>query len=242
MQYCDFNHISNIDLIKNIFNTHFNSMSDACIYRILEKSNIKKYQKNELILQRDQQNKYKDDALYILLEGIIQIGYLSPLGRFHAFNYHSEKNVINLFSCLQDQVPEYDYYAFNQVKVLVIPKHIFLEELSQNNALSQQVMRLLALRMHYLMAELKFLHVANLHQKISKTLLSLAHQYGVKHHLGTEIKLKISQHDLADLLSASRQTVNKEIKKLVGLDVLNWQYENIIIKDKDYLKAQADDL
>ena len=240
MQYYNFNHISNIDLIKNIFNTNFNSMSDACISRILEKSNIKKYQKNESILQRDQQNKYKEDALYILLEGIIQIGYLSPSGRFHAFNYHSEKNVINLFSCLQDQVPEYDYYAFNQVKVLLIPKHVFLQELSQNNALSQQVMRLLALRMHYLMAELKFLHVANLHQKISKNLLKLAHQYGVKHRLGTEIKLKISQHDLADLLSASRQTVNKEIKKLVSLDVLNWQYENIIIKDLDYLKNQSD--
>lgn len=240
MQYYDFKHMLNSELIKNILNAHFDQMSNACLCRILEKSNIKRYQKNELILQRDQQNKYKDDALYILLEGIIQIGYLSPSGRFHTFNYHSEKSVINLFNCLQDHVPEYDYYAFNQVKVLVIPKHLFLEELMHNNAFSQQVMCFLALRMHYLTAELKFLHVANLHQKISKILLKLAHQYGVNHSLGTEIKLKISQHDLADLLSASRQTVNKEIKKLVGLEVLNWQYENIIVKDLNYLKIQSE--
>ncbi|WP_257218928.1 MULTISPECIES: helix-turn-helix domain-containing protein [unclassified Acinetobacter] len=56
--------------------------------------------------------------------------------------------------------------------------------------------------------------------------------------MGTEIKLKISQHDLADLLSASRQTINKEIKNLASQNILDWQYENIVIKNKEYLNYQ----
>ena len=234
MQYYDLNHTSNISILNHIFK----NINQEDILYLLTHASIKKYQKSEIIIRRNHENKYHDDALYILLDGIIQIGYLSPSGRFHAFNYYSEKNVINLFSCLQNEVPEYDFYAFNQVRVLVIPKQIFFQLTERNSALSQEVMSLLALRMHYLMAELKFLHIANLHQKVCKTLLNLAQHYGVRHPLGTEIKLKISQHDLAELLSASRQTVNKEIKNLVLLDVLNWQYENIVIKNFDYLNEQ----
>lgn len=236
MQYYDFNASTNTHIIRNIFKT----ISQDNIQYLLDHSQIKKYQKGEMVIQRDHANQSQHDSLYILLDGIIQIGYLSPSGRFHAFNYYSEKNFINLFCCLQNHPPEYDYYAFNQLRVLVIPKSIFLGLIEQNQAISQEVMQLLALRMHYLMAELKFLHIANLSQKVAKTLLNLTHQYGVRHALGSEIKLKISQHDLADLLSASRQTVNKEIKKLVSLDILNWQYENIVIKDVDYLKQKIE--
>ena len=92
--------------------------------------------------------------------------------------------------------------------------------------------------MQYLLQQMKFLQVANLHQKICKILFDLSHQYGQKHPLGTEIRLKISQHDLADLLSSSRQTINKEIKNLTSQDVIFWQYENIIIKNYEYLKYQ----
>lgn len=242
MQFYDFNNTSNAQVIKNIFK----DISEDHVHYLLNYSHIKKHQKGEMIIQRDNQldknNNENNDDLYILLDGIIQIGYLSPSGRFHAFNYYSEKNFINLFSCLQNEVPEYDYYAFNQVRILSIPKSIFFELIESNPALSQTLMRLLALRMHHLMAELKFLHISNISQKVAKTLLSLAHQYGIQHELGTEIKLKISQHDLADLLSASRQTVNKEIQKLVMADVLNWQYENIIIKNIDDLKLKISSL
>ena len=234
MQFHDFEYSNKINILKNIFN---NILSEDLDY-LFNHSYFKKYKKGDIVFDRDLNKKYKDDSIYILLDGIIQIGYLSPSGRFHAFNYYSEKNFINLFSCLQDQIPEYDYYAFNQVRVLVIPKTIFLEVLDRNSQFSQQVMHIMASRMHFLMAELKFMHVANLHQRVSKILIHLAQQYGVRHTLGTEIKLKISQHDLSDLLSASRQTVNKEIKKLVLIDVLDWRYENIIIKNYDYLVDQ----
>ena len=222
------------DILKNIFK----NISEDKLDYILKYSTIRKYQKGDLILNKENCH----TALYILLDGIIQIGYLSPSGRFHAFNYYSEKNFINLFSCLQDEIPEYDYYAFNQIRVLIIPKQLFFQIIYKNNDLSQELMKLLAKRMHYLMAELKFLHIASLHQKVCKILLNLAAQYGIRHTAGIEIKLKISQHDLADLLSASRQTVNKEIKKLVNLDVLNWQYENIIIKDLKYLESRNNNL
>lgn len=227
MKYYDLNFNLNCEVLKNIFN----HVADDRIKYILSNSVMKVFQKNELILNE----KNCADDLYILLDGIIHIGYLSASGRFHTFSYFSEKHVINLLPCIKGYIIDYNYYAFNQVRVLVIPKKIIFEELNNNNKLNEDFLNIVALRMHRLIAEVKFLHVANLHQKICKVLLSLSQQYGIRHPLGTEIYLKISQHDLADLLSSSRQTINKEIKKLSDLNIINWQYENIIIKDKLYL-------
>ncbi|WP_180116335.1 Crp/Fnr family transcriptional regulator [Acinetobacter sp. YH12140] len=229
MKFQDFNNV-NYHILKNIFK----NVSDEKVQYILKHAIVRKYQKGDLILNKENCR----SALYILLDGIIQIGYLSPSGRFHAFNYYSEKHLINLLPCLNAQVVDYDYYAFNQVKVLQIPQHIFAEEIQHNNDLKQDALQILSLRMQYLIQQVKFLQVANLHQKVCKVLHDLSLQYGVQHPLGTEISLKISQHDLADLLSASRQTINKEIKQLVANNVLIWQYENIFIKNKEYLNYQ----
>ena len=221
---------SNYDVLKNVFK----HISDEKIEYILKYSTVRKYQKGDLILNKENCR----SALYILLDGIIQIGYLSPSGRFHAFNYYSEKHLINLLPCLNEQVLDYDYYAFNQVKVLQIPQHIFAEEINDNNNLKQDALDILSHRMQYLIQQVKFLQVANLHQKVCKVLHDLSLQYGRSHPLGTEIRLKIYQHDLADLLSASRQTINKEIKNLASQNILDWQYESIVIKNKEYLNFQ----
>lgn len=220
--------------VFNILTSVFKNVSQDKIEYIFKNSNIRKFNKGDLILNK----KNCRSGLYLLLDGIIQVGYLSPSGRFHAFHYFSEKHLMNLLPCLNTEAIDYDYYAFNQVKVLHIPYAIFHEELSYNNGLKDDAFSILTLRMQYLLKQVKFLQVANLHQKVCKVLLDFTQQYGAPHALGTEIQLKISQHDLADLLSSSRQTINKEIKNLVQKDIVYWQYENIIVKNKDYLNYQ----
>lgn len=230
MQYVDFNNSSCFSVLRELFK----NLSESDIDYILKKSMTKKYYKNEIILNKEN----SENALYVLIEGIIQIGCLSSTGRFHAFHYFSQKHFINLLPCLKQLYIDYDYHAFNQVKVLIIPKAILLEIINKNNSLNIDFLDMIAFRMHQLLSEVKFLHMANLHQKLCRTLLNLAKQYGILHPLGTEIKLKISQHDLADLLSSSRQTINKEMKILMNNKVVQCHYESIILTDMEYFEKE----
>ena len=229
-----------IDLKQNakyhIFKNIFKSVSEDDINDLLRISTIKKYQKNEIILNKN----IDENALYILMEGIIKIGYLNPNGRLHTFLYFSDKKPINLVNCFISQGVEYDYYAFNQVSIISIPKQQFLEKVENNEGFKNACFEIMSLRMKYMSYQIKFLNVANLHQKICKTLIDLNSNYGIKHAIGSEILLKLSQNDFADLISSSRQTINKEIKNLVNLNVIQWQYESIIIRDLDYLKKQIE--
>lgn len=226
MQYLDFNKSSYLVVLSKLFK----SLNERDVEYIFKNSNIKNFQKKEIILNKEN----CADALYILMDGIIQIGYLSASGRFHAFNYFSQKNFVNLLPCLKGLHIDYDYFAFNQVKVLIIPKSILVEIFKKNRSLDGDFLDVVAYRMHQLINEVKFLHVANLHQKLCKVLLELSQQYGIRHPLGTEITLKLSQNDLADLLSASRQTINKEIQQLIRKNIIQCQYESIVVLNLDY--------
>ncbi|WOE41511.1 Crp/Fnr family transcriptional regulator [Acinetobacter chinensis] len=227
-------HINQV-LFKDTVINIFKSMSAEDVDDILKYSQIKKYYKSEVILSHQNST----DAFYVLLDGIVQVGYLSPSGRYHAFHYYSDKNLMNLVPCLNKQALDYDYHALNQVTVLIIPEHILLSKMNNNNNLFSSIFELTAKRMQALLQELKFLHVASLHQKLCRILWGFMQQYGVYHSMGTEIELKLSQHDLAEFLSASRQTINREIKNMVNNNILVWEYEKIIIKNSDYLKHQV---
>lgn len=232
---------SEIEFYRNIMllnNSLFKSLTRDNINYIFNNSIVRKYNKGDLILNKNNST----HSLYILLKGIVQIGYLSRAGRFHSFIYYSEQNAINLVPCLGKNAFEYDYYAFNQVSILVVPTEIFVHEMNQNNTLRDEVFNLISFRMNYLMNEIKFLNIATLHQKICKSLLALAKHYGIECEEGLEVSLRLSQHDLADLLSTSRQTVNKEIKNMTKKNIISWQYESIIIKDLFYLNIQVDNI
>lgn len=217
-----------------IKNSLFECLSEHQLHELLSVSVVKKYHKKQLILNRDNCL----NSVYFLLDGILQVGYMSAGGRFHALSYFSDKNVINVIPCLEQQVLDYDYYAFNSVCLLVIPADNFLAMLQKNQALMQKVLALIALRMRQLLIEIKFLQTSNLQQKLCHLLLKLSNQYGDVQGQDIEIKLALSQSDLADLLSVSRQTVNKEMRGLIKSDVIDWYRKNIVIKNKSYLEFQ----
>lgn len=225
----------NLNRIHAVLKLLFKNLSEENIRSIENKITIKKFTKNEIILK----SKNNIEDLYILLDGIIQVGYLGIAGRLHIFHYYSEKSYLNLATCLQKNNVDYDYYAFTPVQVLILPQQIFQQLLQENKNLYIDLLDLVTARMCHLIHEVKFLHVANLHQKLCKVLLELSDRYGCEQQSGIQIQLKMSQHDLADLLSTSRQTINKELKKLVSLNIISCQYENIIIHDLNYLIKQV---
>ena len=69
MKFYDFSLNEGVDVLKCVFKNISNNGLD----NIMNKSHTKKYQKGDLILSKEN----CIDALYILIDGIIQIGYLS---------------------------------------------------------------------------------------------------------------------------------------------------------------------
>ncbi|RYF33145.1 MAG: Crp/Fnr family transcriptional regulator [Comamonadaceae bacterium] len=68
-------------------------------------------------------------------------------------------------------------------------------------------------------------------QRIAATLQRLAILFGVQGGEGVRLRLRLSQDDLADMLCVSRQTVNKELRRLEENGVLVCTYNTVTIVD-----------
>ncbi|RYF62479.1 MAG: Crp/Fnr family transcriptional regulator [Comamonadaceae bacterium] len=72
-------------------------------------------------------------------------------------------------------------------------------------------------------------------QRIAATLQRLAVLFGVQGGEGVRLRLRLSQDDLADMLCVSRQTVNKELKRLEENGVIVCTYNTVTIVDPQSL-------
>ena len=90
-------------------------------------------------------------------------------------------------------------------------------------------------------AHIERLTMLRLRQRVAHSLLSLAGSYGHTTGAGIEIELKVSQDDLAAMLSVSRQRVNLELRLLVSEGIVSTRYSHITILDQPRLAARAAD-
>ena len=76
-----------------------------------------------------------------------------------------------------------------------------------------------------------------LHERLALRLVELADSVGFEREGRWTIALRLSQADLADLLGASRQSVNSEMRALQAAGMLRIARELIEISDLDKLRA-----
>jgi CRP-like cAMP-binding protein len=93
--------------------------------------------------------------------------------------------------------------------------------------------------MRLMFAAIEDLNVLPLEARLAKQVLNLAASYGKRDADGIEIGLRLAQEDLAQLLGASRQRVNRELKAMERRGVLSARYGRLRLRDEVLLRAIA---
>jgi CRP-like cAMP-binding protein len=83
--------------------------------------------------------------------------------------------------------------------------------------------------------DLAFLDV---YGRVAKRLLELADGYGVEKEQGVEIELRLTQSDLASLVGASRESVNKVLGAFRDQGLVEVEGQKITILDPRVLKRR----
>jgi CRP-like cAMP-binding protein len=76
--------------------------------------------------------------------------------------------------------------------------------------------------------------------RLAKQLLLLAKSYGIEQGEEIRIGLQLAQEDLAQLLGASRQRVNQELKELERDGVLRVEPTRLVVLSREKLMAVTD--
>lgn len=128
-----------------------------------------------------------------------------------------------------------DTYAHGATTILCVTRADFQKILAQHVELYEALMRLQARRIRLLFGQVEDLSSLPLRARLAKQLLHLARSYGVPNTPVDDelrISLQLAQEELAQLLGASRQRVNQELKTMEREEVIRIEPAGLIVRDR----------
>ena len=142
---------------------------------------------------------------------------------------------------LFDGLPRtHDAHAHGETTLLVVRKADFKDLLAQHIELYDALLRLNCRRLRLLFDTVEDLNTLPLASRLAKQILLLARSYGIAQGEEIRIGLQLAQEDLAQLLGASRQRVNQELKGFERDGAVRIEPTRLVVLSRDKLLAIAD--
>lgn len=151
-----------------------------------------------------------DDASHVwfLLEGGLKICRASMLGQRLIEAILGPGDAFGRLSSVT-QTAAYEVHALEASRVAAIPRDRFEALLRRHPQLGFAVLQQLETRQRTLVRRLESLVFKDVHARVAETLLELAREHGDPCEHGFAIDVRITQQDIAELVGASRQMVNR---------------------------------
>ena len=141
---------------------------------------------------------------------------------------------------LFDGLPRtHDANAHGETTILVVRKPDFRHLLAQHVELYEALLRLNCRRLRLMFDLVEDLNTRPLAARLAKQILLLARAYGIAQGEEIRVGLQLAQEDLAQLLGASRQRVNQELKSLERDGALRIEPTRLVVLSKAKLMALA---
>jgi CRP-like cAMP-binding protein len=142
---------------------------------------------------------------------------------------------------LFDGLPRtHDADTHGDTTLLVVRKRDFKELLAQHVELYDALLRLNCRRLRLMFDQFEDLNTRPLQARLAKQILLLARSYGMVQGDEIRIKLALAQEDLAQLLGASRQRVNQELKGFERDGAVRVEPTRLVVLSREKLLAAAE--
>lgn len=142
---------------------------------------------------------------------------------------------------LFDGLPRtHDAHAHGPTTLLAVRKPDFRELLAQHVELYDALLRLNCRRLRLMFDQIEDLATRPLQARLARQILLLARSYGVEQGEEIRIGLALAQEDLAQMLGASRQRVNQELKSMEREEAIRIEQGGLVVRNRDMLMRIAE--
>ena len=137
---------------------------------------------------------------------------------------------------LFDGLPRtHDADAHGETTLLSVRKADFKDLLAQHPELYDALLRLNCRRLRLMFNQFEDLNTKPLSARLAKQIMLLAKSYGIEQGEEIRIGLQLAQEDLAQLLGASRQRVNQELKGFEREGAVRVEPTRLVVLSRDKL-------
>ncbi|MDR2991031.1 MAG: Crp/Fnr family transcriptional regulator [Burkholderiaceae bacterium] len=216
----------------------FSSLSPTLRHDILRCAQVKRFQDGELIAARGD----PADQWIGCARGAVRISSTSLTGKLITFDYVQPGIWFGNMAMVGSEHRTHDLIAHGETTVLTVMRQDFERILTQHPEFSLALLKLEARRVRLLSHAVEDLALLPLRARLAKQVYRLARNYGTPAHAPGELRitLQLAQEELAQMLGASRQRVNQELKAMEREGVLRVEPNGLVVCDQDALLRIGD--
>ena len=170
-------------------------------------------------------------------KGAVRVSSVSLSGKQITLTYVEPGTWFGDISLFDGMPRTHDSNAHGDTTLLVVRKADFRELLSLHTELYEALLRLNCRRLRLLFDTVEDLNTRPLASRLAKQILLLARSYGIAQGDEIRIGLQLAQEDLAQLLGASRQRVNQELKGFERDGAVRIEPTRLVVLSKEKLLA-----
>jgi CRP-like cAMP-binding protein len=166
----------------------------------------------------------------LLVKGRLRVSVTTPEGEEQLLRWMLPGEISGLSSVFAESTYPADLVAAGTTQVLHIERARLVDLISRDPAVAVDLLRILGLRINQLFDTLADQGMHSLEQRVWAALERIAKFNSVAVPDG--VMLRVSQSDLAQAASASRQRVNQQLRHFQEQGLIRLGYRNIVLLRK----------
>ena len=179
------------------------------------------------------------DHLYVIVEGKLKLGTSSGDGRGNLLSILGPGEMFGELSLFDPGPRTSTATAVTDAKLLSLGQEKLLPWLATNPNVSLQLLARLAQRLRRTNEAVGDLVFSDVPGRVAKALIDLGERFGKQTDEGLFVHHDLTQEELAQLVGASRETVNKALADFAGRNWLKLDGRAVLITDFERLSKRG---
>jgi CRP/FNR family cyclic AMP-dependent transcriptional regulator len=180
------------------------------------------------------------DSLYIVMAGKVKMGRHAPDGRENMLAIMGPSDMFGELSIFDPGPRTATATAVTDGRLARLRQDCLLPWMNDRPQIAEQLLRVLARRLRRTNDALADLIFTDVPGRVAKSLLEMARRFGTAEPGGlVRVTHDLTQEELAQLVGASRETVNKALADFAGRGWLRLEGKSVVLLDEKRLARRA---
>jgi CRP-like cAMP-binding protein len=215
-------------------NTFFGGLPDDALDALIRRGHTRKFAKGEMICRRGEPG----DSVMVVLAGRIKVSNINVDGREVVLNFLGVGDITGEIGALDGNERTADAAALEACEVFAVHARDLMPTLTAHPTALLEIILILCEKLRSASAIIED-NTLEMRARTARGLLRLARQHGRTSKGGVRLQLTMSQTELGNYLSISRENVSRQLGRLRDANVITVNDQQIIISDAEGLAEIA---
>jgi CRP/FNR family cyclic AMP-dependent transcriptional regulator len=179
------------------------------------------------------------DRLFVVVEGKLKLGTSSGDGRENLLSILGPGDMFGELSLFDPGPRTATATAVTDSRVLALANDQVIGWVTAHPQVSLQLLKRLARRLRRTNEVLADLVFADVPGRVAKAIMDLGERFGTKKADGLHVNHELTQEELAQLVGASRETVNKALADFAGRGWVRLEPRAVVVLDYERLSKRG---